>query len=53
MKSYLIPKVAMGVKQEGILRAGICLCAVTAELQMAALLLLLFSIVTIPPVNLT
>ena len=51
MKSYLILKVAAGVKQAGILRAGICLCAITAELKMAVLLL--FSIVTIPPVSLT
>lgn len=51
MKSYLILKVAVGVKQAGILRAGICLCAVTAELKMAVLLL--FSVVTIPPMSVT
>ena len=49
MKSYLILEVAVGVRQEGILRAGTSLCAVTAELKVAVLLLLLlFSIVVIP-----
>lgn len=49
MKSYLILEVALGVRQEGILRAGTSLCAVTAELKVAVLLLLLlFSIVAIP-----